>query len=79
MARILQINTGGAWKHVLTIRGGGTLEDDARHRESAMQAAEQMAGASGDRVHWRLIDRERGAQDVVIAAWDRERGWRSRS
>lgn len=78
MGRILQINTAGSWKSVLTIRSGGTLEDDARHRESAMQAAVQMAEASGDKVHWRVIDRERGAQDVVIAAWDRQRGWRTR-
>jgi hypothetical protein len=76
MARILQINTAGSWKSVLTIRTG--QPDSENDLELVKTAALQLACASDDVVHWRVIDRERGAQDVVIAAWDRQRGWRTR-
>ena len=76
MPRILQINTAGSWKNVLTLRSG--QPDSANDLELAKDAALRLACASDDKVHWRVIDRERGAQDMVIAAWDRLRGWRMR-
>ena len=77
MARILQINTSGAWKHVQTIRSG--QPDSASDLANAKAAVVLLAVATDEQVSWRIVDRRPGAEDEVIAHWDRKSGWRPRS
>ena len=76
MARLLQVNTAGAWKHVQTIRSG--QPDSASDLANAKAAVVLLATATDDVVSFRIIDRLPGTQDAVIARWDRKSGWRPR-
>ena len=77
MARLLQVNTAGAWKHVQTIRSG--QPDSASDLANAKAAVVLLAVATDEQVSWRIVDRRPAAEDEVIARWDRKSGWRSRS
>ena len=77
MARILQINISGAWKHVQTIRSG--QPDSASDLANAKAAVVLQAVTTDEQVSWRIVDRRPGAEDEVIARWDRKSGWRPRS
>lgn len=77
MPRLLQVNTAGAWKHVQTIRSG--QPDSASDLASAKAAVVLLAVTTDEQVSWRIVDRRPGAEDEVIARWDRKSGWRPRS
>ena len=77
MARLLQVNTAGAWKHVQTIRSG--QPDSASDLANAKAAVVLLAVTTDEQVSWRIVDRRPAAEDEVIARWDRKSGWRSRS
>lgn len=77
MARLLQVNTAGAWKHVQTIRSG--QPDSASDLANAKAAVVLLAVATDEQVSWRIVDRRPAAEDEVIARWDRKSGWRPRS
>lgn len=77
MPRLLQVNTAGAWKHVQTIRSGEI--DSANDLANVKKAVMLLATTTDDVVSFRIVDRRPGAEDEVIARWDRKSGWRSRS
>ena len=77
MPRLLQVNTAGAWKNVQTIRCRQTDSDG--DLADAKAAVVLLAVTTDEQVSWRIVDRRPGAEDEVIARWDRKSGWRSRS
>lgn len=74
MPRLLQVNTMGAWKNVQTIRSGEI--DSAGDLANVKTAVVLLATATDDAVSFRVIDRLSGAEDRIVASWDRRRGWR---
>lgn len=75
MPRLLQVNTAGAWKNVQTIRSGEI--DSAGDLANVKTAVVLLATATDDVVSFRIIDRDTSTEDVLVASWERPRGWRS--
>ena len=74
MARLLQVNTAGAWKHVQTIRSG--QPDSASDLANAKAAVVLLASATDESASFRIVDRLSGMEDRVVWSWDRGHGWR---
>lgn len=75
MPRLLQVNTAGAWKSVQTIRAGQS--DSAGDLSNAKAAVVLLATTTDDMMSFRIIDRDTSTEDVLVASWERPRGWRS--
>ena len=73
--RWLQVNNAGAWKSVQTLRCD--QPDSANDLANAKTAVVLLATATDDALAFRIIDRGQNMQDVVVAHWDRQRGWRT--
>ena len=71
MARLLQVNTMGAWKNVLALR-----LHQVRAMEDAKTAVVLLASATDESASFRIVDRFSGMEDRVVWSWDRGHGWR---